>query len=292
MLNVEYLRKFTIRARCVPGAVIFLDLIRKYFIRRTEEITVDDFDGDIKITLALDEHMSSQIFWYGYYSRDILFVLDRILKPGMVVVDIGSNIGEITLFAAKHVGRSGRVYAFEAGADIADRLKSNVAQNDFSQVVIVPQGVSDHVGSAPIFGSIGVFSDGSRNTGLATLYASETRSRVINTIPLTTLDVYFQEAAPDRIDVMKIDIEGAELPALRGARRVLKRYCPWLIIEVQAETCATAGYAHRDILSFLTDFGYRFEIIGRKGKMRPVTVDTLGRFQNVLCLPPDGARHA
>jgi hypothetical protein len=50
-----------------------------------------------------------------------------------------------------------------------------------------------------------------------------------------------------------------------------------------------AGYTQRDILSFLTSFGYRFEIIGRKGKMRPVTVDTLGHYQNVLCLPPDSA---
>ncbi len=291
MLNVEYLRKFTIRARRVTGAIIFLNLIRTYFVRRTEEITIDDFDGDIKITLALDEHMSSQIFWYGSYNRDILIVLDRILKPGMVVVDIGSNIGEITLFAAKHVGRSGRVYAFEADGDIADRLGSTVAANEFSQVVIVPHGVSDHVGSAPIFGIKGVFSDGSRNTALTTLYASEIRSRVINTIPLTTLDTYFQEAAPDRIDVVKIDIEGAELPALRGSRRVLERYRPWLIIEVQAETSGTAGYAQGDILSFLKGFGYRFEIIGRKGKMRPVTADTLGHFQNVLCLPPDGARH-
>ena len=287
MLNVKFLRKFTTRVRRVPGAIIFLELIRKYFARRTEEITIGDFDGDIKITLELNEHMSSQIFWYGSYSRDILIVLDRILKPGMVVVDIGSNIGEITLFAAKRVGRSGKVFAFEANADISTRLKSNVVQNNFPQVIIVQQGVSDHVGEAPIFISSRHFSDGSRNSGLATLYASEERSQLLNTIPLTTLDAYLKHEAPERIDIVKIDIEGAELPALRGARRVLEQYLPWLIVEVQAETCAAAGYAQGDILSFLAGFGYKFENIGRKGKTQPVTVETLGRYQNILCRPPE-----
>jgi len=104
----------------MPGAILLLEYLRKAFAGADRKITIDDFDGSLTIDLRLNEHLQSQIFWYGYYSRDIVMTMDRILTPGMVVFDVGANIGEISLCAARRVGSEGGVYSFDAYASGAN----------------------------------------------------------------------------------------------------------------------------------------------------------------------------
>lgn len=88
----------------------------------------------------------------------------------------------------------------------------------------------------------------------------------------------------DRIDVIKIDIEGSELPCLLGGLRTLERFKPKLIIEVQDSTARMAGYESRDILDFLSPLGYSFFSIGNGGRLLRIGPDGLASFQNVLCI--------
>jgi len=129
------------------------------------------------------------------------------------------------------------------------------------------------------------FADGSRHEGLGTLYASDTRARPAGTIRLTTLDAFVSERDFARVDGIKLDIEGAELAALRGAATTIERFRPWLIIEIGEETCGAAGYEPAAILDFLDRLGYDCRRIGRKGKLQPATQDTTSSWQNVLCRP-------
>ena len=77
-------------------------------------LTINDFDGDLTMRVDLSEHMGGKIFWFGYYDRDELMAINQILRPGMFVVDVGANIGEVTLFCAKRdVGGEGKVFSFE-----------------------------------------------------------------------------------------------------------------------------------------------------------------------------------
>lgn len=240
--------------------------------------------------LSLSERMQSQIFWYGYCSRDICITLKRLLAPGMVMVDAGANVGEITMVSAKMVGPSGRVYAFEPVGAIADQLQGNLDLNALSNVSVIRLGLSDREGSGSMFRSEGRFRDGSVHRGLATLYATADRAKVEEDVRLTTLDRYVERAGLSRLDLVKLDIEGAELPALIGAEATLRRFEPYLIIEVQEATSRAAGYEADEILGFLEPLGYRFEIIGRKGRLRRVTQGELGEFQNVLCSPARSER--
>jgi FkbM family methyltransferase len=279
------LRKATLKIKLFPGAVLALNLIRQYFFKKPFSVRIDNFDGDLTIDLRLNEHMQSQIFWYGYYSRDILLVLRRLLKPGMTVIDAGANIGEITLVAAKMVGASGHVYAFEPLPEIASKLSQNVSLNNFTQVFIHEKGLSDEPGDKEIYRASSDFHDGSKHEGLATLYPSEQRGEKAGVISLVTLDDFCEQAEIKQLDLIKMDIEGAELPALKGGIETLRRFMPYIIIEVQQETTSQAGYNAADILALLEPLGYRFDIIGRKGQLYPVVATSLGRFQNILCSP-------
>jgi len=285
MLDPIKLRKITKRLRGLPGAVIFLEKIRKHYIG--EEITakISDFDNDIIITLSLSEHMSSQIFWYGSYSRDILYILDKIIKPGMVFLDIGANIGEISLFAAKRVGSKGKVISFEPFKQLSRVLKKNLEINNFTQGTVIEKGLLDEMCVLPVFNSKKPFSDGTQHDGLISIYKSHVRNQEVDQIEVTTLDRFVDTNNLEQVDIIKIDIEGSELAALRGGLVTLRRFKPVLIIEVQEETSLAAGYKQGDILEILEPIGYRFERIGRKGKRIPISKDKLKSFQNIVCLP-------
>ena len=281
------LRRLTRALAAMPGGTRCLHLARYVLPKPKAPITIADFDGDLKMTLRLNDHMQGFIFWRGGYSRDLAGLLDRILRPGMTVIDAGANVGEITLLAAKRVAPGGTVIAFEPVREIADALRANLVANGFDHAVVRMIALSDAEGTLPIYRAREPIRDGSINDGLASLYVGE-RDRVeAGTIPVTTLDHQVAELGLTKVDVIKMDIEGAELPALRGAEAVLRRDRPVLIIEVQEEAARAAGYATADLFSYLSQLGYRFETIRFDGSVRTVDQQHLEPIQNVLCVPAE-----
>jgi FkbM family methyltransferase len=275
-------RKASVALRRLPGTFPLINALRKANYKAGTMI-VDDFDGDLKLELDLGEHMASRSFWFGYYERDVIIALRRFLKPGDVFLDVGANIGEMTLYAAKHVGPSGIVYAFEPIPHLAARLAKNVMLNRFKNVHIVRRGVSDASGEAAIYIQKGPYKDGSVHRGLGTLFPTKDRELNAGTVILDTLDNFASRKRIGRIDGIKLDIEGAEFPALKGASEILRSFKPWLIIEIDKDTCAAAGHQPGEIFRFLERFGYRCDTIGRKGRLKPVDINRLKEVQNIFC---------
>jgi len=279
------LRKISRSAKRMPGAILLLEYLRKAFAGTDRKITIDDFDGSLTIDLRLNEHMQSQIFWYGYYSRDIVMTMDRILTPGMVVFDVGANIGEISLCAARRVGSEGGVYSFEPMQELYDTLSFNFLRNGLTQAHPIRMGVSNKLGMVPIYRSDSNFSDGTVHEGLGTLYPRQNITTPAGEIQLTTLDAFCEEKQIHRIDLIKIDVEGSELDVLMGGEQTLKRYKPRLIIEVQKKTTDASGANAEQILDYLKNLDYSFFTIGRKAKLYALHPENLKDFQNVLCVP-------
>ncbi len=284
MIKAETLRRITVFIRKIPGAIWLLEPIRRRYVNAGEK-TICDFDGDLMLSLRLHEHMESQIFWYGCYSRDVLITLQKFLKPGMTTIDAGSNIGEISVFLAKHVGPTGKFWAFEPMPGLADRIRQHKSLNDLVQLEVCNAGLGHETSELSIYSSANYH--GEFNSGMATLFPSVERNIRIGSAPIVRLDDFIQEQAIQRVDLMKIDIEGAELSMLRGAEETLRRSRPVIILEINEETSESAGYSGADLLRYLASFGYVFHRIGRKGKLFPVSAMTLRRFQNVLCLPSE-----
>lgn len=254
------------------------------------KILVHDFDGDLKIDLCLSNHMQRRIFWAGYYNHRMVVLFDRLLKPGMTVIDIGANIGEISLTVAKRVGHTGRVISFEPVDAIADQLQANAAGNHLDQIAVVRTGLSDApADSVPVYASCGQDDSGDENDGLGSLFGGKVGAPELQRIPITTLDLWLAAHPVDRIDLIKIDIEGAELPCLRGAEGALRRFRPILIVEIQDTTATTAGYQPSDILTFLSKLDYTFQFIRRGGQLTTLTRNNMETFQNVLCTPAETA---
>lgn len=247
-------------------------------------VWIDDFCGKLRFLCDLSEHMGSQIFFKGSYSGGQLVVLRRLLSQDAVFVDVGANQGEFTVCAAGQMPE-GRVFAFEPVPGVRERLERNVAGNDFGNVTIHPVGLSDEVlDDVPIYGADSEFSDGTQNIGLPTLFDIAGRSRPLARIALRRLAEVLPEG--QRVDVMKVDVEGAELAVLQGAERIIQREKPAIIFEANAETCEAAGYSVAILFEWLRGHGYNLALIGPVGELTPVGEQA--RFCNVLARHPGG----
>ena len=255
----------------------------RYRSRQDAWQLIDDFDGDLKLRVDRSSYIGSQIYWWGSHEAACLSLLDQILKPGMVFVDVGANQGEFTVFAAKRL-TAGKVLAFEPIGPIYHSLRQNVELNKFENVIPFNIGLSDDTGSVDFFMEPSGGSD-LPNEGLATMYRARDRSIPVGAALLKVFDHVFEETGLDRLDVVKIDVEGAELSVLRGAVGTIRKYIPRLLLEVNEMTCNYAHYTRADLLAFVARLGYRFFLIGRSGKLSNLSSVDAPAFCNVLCEP-------
>jgi FkbM family methyltransferase len=181
----------------------------------------------------------------GLYELDTLRLLRALLKPGDHFVDCGANIGYFTFAAVKAVGPAGRVDAFEPDPVNRTRLEENLAANGSpANVHVHPVALSDHSGEATLYHP----EQASRNHGEASLFASADVASTPYKVKLARLD----EEIDRTPQFIKMDIEGAELLALKGMSALLKaERPPMLIIEHNPESAATAGHRSGDLLRFL-----------------------------------------
>lgn len=178
----------------------------------------------------------------------------QLVGPGNVVVDAGANVGYITALLAQWVGVDGRVHSFEPVPITSDLLRRSVAHLKLGQVAVHPCGVSDRAGGAKM--SIPRYADGGENLYESSVIDEGGDASGMETvsIPLCRLD---DELAKDvsRITFMKIDVEGHEESALRGAARILEESRPALLIEIMGDLDDPSSSAGR-ALAFLAGFSY------------------------------------
>jgi FkbM family methyltransferase len=138
------------------------------------------------------------------------------LRKGDVFVDIGANCGAYTLFAARNVGPDGRVVAIEPMPEMLARLRFNIGLNDFSNIEVVPTAVGPAAGTATLFID-------EKRRGLSSMAKLEGAKPIH--VPVATLKSVIESAKLERIDALKIDIEGYEdralLPYIATAPRAL-----------------------------------------------------------------------
>lgn len=272
---------------------LFQTLMRRVFRRAHAVAQVDDFDGNLTLDLDLAEHMQRRIFWMGYYNLRLVALLNRLLAPGMVVVDVGANIGEVSLVCANRVGVSGRVIAFEPVKAIADELERNIQVNALQGVVdLRRQGLADVAGEFDIYDSCGQHDGDESNRGLGSLHGDPGSHQVLGRIQVETLDRLAATLALQRLDFMKVDVEGGELACLAGALQTVARFLPVIAVEVHERSAQMAGYRGRDILDLLAPLGYQFLRLEARGRLVPISADALGEYQDVICVADPATRAA
>lgn len=283
-----FLRRLTQPAYRIKGVGLgrICEIVRRTAARHAPQtpLLIEDFRSDARFMCYLNEHMGSQIFFRGSYSGDQLTILEKLLDVNGVFVDAGANQGEFSIAAAK-VAQQGKIIAFEPVSEYRARLIENVRLNNFGNVEVIPAALGEQEGVLPIYDQPTNYTDGTRHEGLPTLFASESRHHACEVVPVKRLDDVLRELGVSRVDVIKLDIEGAEWIALRGAINTITSCRPTLILEIGRETCLAAGYEPEALVEWLIGLNYRIEKIVDGGKTLPINPALLDDFQNIVAYP-------
>ena len=194
-------------------------------------------------------------------------MLQRLMRPGMTVVDIGANHGLFTLEVLEFIRPGGRVHAFEPATATRELLEANLKANGLEgEVRVFPAAV----GAAPGEASLRIHDEWSGLNTLArrdiTWLGRELKADRVLTVPVVTLDDHAAAHGLDRIDFLKIDVEGFELDVLKGARGLLDAgRIDIAMLEVGDVTCANAGVEPSAILAELGRSGYALYTIRADG---------------------------
>jgi len=206
---------------------------------------------------------STSIFLFREDYEPELMLLERWLVPGMIFVDGGANTGAYTLVAARLVGSTGRVLAFEPGPECFAALRNSVATNGLGQVVLRRQALSDSQATARLYhhrshaNSFGLGKSSDPNVSY-------------EDVETTTVERALAEERLSHVDFIKLDVEGAQELVLRGSRSVLLNSRPVVLVEIDAGACRRLNLDPDGACRMLRDFGYRFYTLGTHGETVPL----------------------
>jgi FkbM family methyltransferase len=203
---------------------------------------------------------------FEYWGDDIgdLRFLWKSLQPGMTFLDIGAHHGLYSIIATKKLGRNGRVIAFEPSPRERQRMRLHLRHNGTESVTLEPYALAAEVGVA----SLSVVVDGFTTMNSLRIPAMDQLTHQIK-VETMTLDEYLRRERIDRVDLIKIDTEGGEMDAFRGADNLLRRIRPLIICEVLDLVTRPWGYAASDIMELLRTHDYEWFDILADGSTRP-----------------------
>jgi len=161
--------------------------------------------------IIIPKHISYYMLYLETYLADVYYM--EMLSEGMNIIDIGAYIGTYTVLAAEKVGNTGKVIAIEPEPKNYKQLIENINLNGFKNVIPKNIALTDHEGLEKLYLS---FSSG----GYSLVFQEDKNSYI--EVPVKTLDRLLGELNLKKVDIIKIDAEGAEIPILKGAEETLE----------------------------------------------------------------------
>lgn len=191
------------------------------------------------------------------------------IKTGMTVVDVGANIGLFTLAAAHLVGSEGHVIAFEPLQRNYYFLITNVTMNGYTNVWMEQMAVSNTEGY------LDLYCFGTDNLSLSDKVIQGWGSGKSEAVPCCRLDHYLETRGISKVDVVKIDVEGAEKYVLEGMRNILSvPEPPRMIVEIHPDFLESLGCSAREVLELLSSYDYMLYYLDYSGKHRIQDIST------------------
>ena len=221
---------------------------------------VAPYHHDLLMHLDVHSWVERKILCTGYFERWVDDFLTRCLKPGYVALDVGANIGCHTLVMASAVGQSGRVLAFEPNPRVFARLQANIRLNRFANVDAFPVALSHQKEQQTLF----IPGAANCNQGLASMHRANLDAGC-EEVPVVTLtvDEVVQQQKLQRVDLLKVDVEGHEWQVFLGARETLARFRPVLVFEFSERQWRNGGFTPADVEAFMAEQGYELFVMRR-----------------------------
>jgi len=227
-----------------------------------EPVTEQVMTKDRGIMITELDDWTQYTMYYNLYESKYDKIMLGLMENTNVVLDIGGNIGQHALWFAKHAKK---VYTFEPLPRLIARIRKHIELNHLEKkITLVTTALSDEAKELEITDPEPGMS------GIASTILGRNKNEKTVKIQAMRLDDYLEKEGVDQVDLINIDIEGAELFALKGMPKLLQRSGPPLILEMNDLMMGLAGYSFEDVQSYLAQFGYRPYQMLKQGLAGPV----------------------
>ncbi|MHA1381251.1 MAG: FkbM family methyltransferase [Candidatus Helarchaeota archaeon] len=243
----------------IPGIILCYKFIYKTV--KPKGIILIDVQGNKMYVDCRDKGVTPFLLTKGVYEKYETVLFKKLIKPGMVVIDIGANIGYYSLIAAKLVGSKSKVYAFEPEPRNYRLLVKNIKINSYNNIIPIQKAASNKQGKTKLFtdkGNLG-------NPSFSEDNISEKEGFV--NVKTITLDEFFENLVIDNnIIFIKIDAQGAEGLILEGAERLLKNNNLIIIMEFWPYGLKNLGTNPTKLLNKLYEYGFKIKHIDEQNQ--------------------------
>jgi FkbM family methyltransferase len=227
-----------------------------------------EFRPGLWMQLNVRDLVQQTILLEGTWDPSLTSFIETTLQPGDVFIDVGAHVGYFTLLAASRVGPSGAVLSVEPNPIAMEQLSRNVSRSGLQNVLAA------HTACGDSHDPVRLYLHTESNTSMASLSSANATSGVAVDVSCTPLDDLCMERGLDRVRLVKIDVEGAELSVLRSMTRLLRHMKPIVVLELEPRLLTSFGTTSDSVVAFLTDHDYR--------------VAPLGGHSNYVCHPVGG----
>lgn len=259
--------KISYRLQRKSKKIIREHILKKEFIKKTKY----EFKIKLDVSRDVDKH-----FYWGEFEADLIDFLKSLLNDCSVFIDIGANIGIYTLLASKHIRKDGKVFAFEPSDWAYNRLKENLKLNETNNVEVFKLAVSNFTGSKQFY----VCEDDAYNSLISTPMKQVQKVTKIKSI---RLDDFCLENNIKDIDIIKIDVEGADFLVLMGAGNILNsEHSPIIICEFNRSIANGIKSSQDEFVFFMKGLSYRFFTIKERKLVEIDLANT--EINELICL--------
>ena len=240
--------------------------------------------------------ITNQLKQYSAHTRNELAMLKSLIRDGDNIIDVGAHIGTFAIpFATFNKGK-GKIFSFEADTGNYNLLRKNIRENFLDDIIIPTHAIASDIKQK--FSKLKPLDD---NSG-AYCFVPDSNQSEINKSDINVINIddwYEHSESETRIDVIKIDVEGAEMAVLRSCELIIKRYNPLLYIEISREALERFNCTINDIERGLKSFGYHFfKNVGPRNSDNDIfkikrlnNIEEGGNFFDLLAIHPSSHRY-
>jgi len=224
------------------------------YLRMKAPVVMNWING-LKLRIYPGNEVFRSLFVRGIYDPNLAVIVNALLPKNGVLIDVGSNMGYCSLLASEVVGEDGKIIAIEPSERDFIRLLDNINLNNLKNVSSYRLVISDREGDASIL--IASEERSALNT-LGTEFAYKGVEKLRSeTVKSTTLDAFIEEERIEKIDVLKLDIEGSEYQALKGAKNSIEKFRPTIILGLNGVALKANHSSVDDVDALLRELRYK-----------------------------------
>jgi FkbM family methyltransferase len=215
--------------------------------------SVVDYDDGLLFHCDTQSFLEWYIFFYGAFRPEVSRLINRMLRPGQVAIDIGANVGMHSVIMANRVGPTGHVVVFEPDPHPMGRLRRNMALNGIDWVTTVEAAVSARSETRTFY----LHDDTIGNFANASLVAANVGKQTASVeMQVVSIDEWMRDNPLPRVDVVKLLAQGEEYNALQGMRGLIERDRPKIFFLYEPSYWHRQDLELMDAVKFFAGHGY------------------------------------